>query len=133
MKYKNPKLTADGIIIKDDKIVLIKRKNSPFKGLWALPGGFVEYGEKVEDTVVREAFEETGLKTKITNLLGVYSDPNRDPRGHTITIAYILDIINGKLKGGDDASDAKLFDLNNIPELAYDHNIIIKDLLRRLK
>ena len=133
MKYKNPKLTADGIIIKDDKIVLIKRKNSPFKGLWALPGGFVEYGEKVEDTVVREAFEETGLKTKITNLLGVYSDPNRDPRGHTITIAYVLDIINGKLKGGDDASDAKLFDLNNIPELAYDHNIIIKDLLRRLK
>ena len=99
----------------------------------ALPGGFVEYGEKVEDTVIREVYEETGLKTKIRNIVGIYSDPNRDPRGHTITVVYILDIQDGELKGGDDASDAKFFDLKDLPELSFDHNIIIKDIIRRIR
>jgi 8-oxo-dGTP diphosphatase len=131
MRYKSPKLTADGLILKDKKVLLIKRKNYPFKGKWALPGGFVEYKEKTEDTAIREVFEETGLKTKINNLVGVYSDPNRDPRGHTVSVIYLLEICGGKLKSSDDASDAKFFDLNQLPKLAFDHSKIIKDALRK--
>ena len=129
MNYKSPKLTVDGIVLKDGKILLIKRKNQPFEGKWALPGGFVEYGEKTENATVREVFEETGLKTKINHLVGVYSDPNRDPRGHTVSIVYVLDICDGELKSGDDACDAKFFDLKNLPDLSFDHEGIIKDVL----
>ncbi|KAA0002406.1 MAG: NUDIX hydrolase [Thermoplasmata archaeon] len=125
MKY--PRLTVDGVIIKDKKILLIKRKNEPFKGKWALPGGFVEYGETVEDAVIREIKEETGLDTKIEKLLGVYSDPVRDPRGHTISIVYLLSPKKGVLKGSDDAMEAKFFDIENLPPLAFDHEKIIKD------
>lgn len=131
MKYKIPGLTVDGIIIIDDKICLINRKNEPFKGKWALPGGFVEYGEKVEDAVIREIFEETGLTTSINFLVGVYSDPNRDPRGHTVSIVYSLNIIKGELKSGDDAADARFFNIKEIPEMSFDHEKIIKDYLRR--
>ena len=91
MKYKSPKLTVDGILLKKGEILLIKRKNPPFKNSWALPGGFVEYGEKTEDAVLREFFEETGLKTTIKKLIGVYSDPDRDPRGHTVSIIYLIE------------------------------------------
>ena len=129
MNYKSPKLTVDGIVLEDKKILLIKRKNQPFKGMWALPGGFVEYDEKTEDATVREVLEETGLKTKINHLAGVYSDPNRDPRGHTVSIVYVLDICNGELKSGDDACNAKFFDLKNLPDLSFDHKVIIKDFL----
>ena len=131
MNYNSPKLTVDGVVIKDKKILLIKRKKQPFKGKWALPGGFVEYGEKTEDATVREVLEETGLKTKISHLVGVYSDPDRDPRGHTITVVYLLEICNGSLKSGDDVSDVKFFDFNHLPELSFDHKDIIKDVLRR--
>jgi len=133
MNFKNPKLTADGAIIRKGKILLIKRKNEPFKGKWALPGGFVEYGERVEDTVIREVFEETGLKTSIKKIFGVYSDPNRDPRGHVVTVVYLLDIKGGKLKCNDDASDVKFFDIKNLPDLSFDHNIILKDIFRSIE
>lgn len=126
---KKPSITVDGVIIKNGKILLIKRKNEPFKGKWALPGGFVEYGEKVEDAVLREIKEETGLNAKIKNLLGVYSDPNRDPRGHTISIVFILEG-EGEAKASDDASDVKFFDLNKLPPLAFDHEKIIKDAIK---
>ncbi len=130
MTIRFPKLTVDGIIIKDRKILLVKRKKDPFKGKWALPGGFVEYGEKTEDAVAREVLEETGLKTTVDKTIGVYSDPNRDPRGHTVTIVYKLDIKGGELKSGDDASDAKFFDVNQLPELSFDHDKIIENVLR---
>jgi len=129
MSFKSPKLTTDGVIIQDGEILLIKRKNEPFKDKWALPGGFVEYGEKVEDSVIREVFEETGLRTKIKQLFDVFSDPNRDPRGHTITLVYILENIGGNLIGGDDASEAKFFNIEDLPELAFDHGKIIKQIL----
>ena len=132
MDYKSPKLTADGAIIKDGKILLIERKNEPFKGKWALPGGFVEYGEKVEDAVVREVNEETGLDTKIIDIVGVYSDPSRDPREHIVTVVYLLEILDGEIKGSDDAADAKFFDLNDLPKLAFDHNVVLKDITRRI-
>lgn len=133
MSYKIPSITTDGVILKDKQILLIKRKNEPFKGKWALPGGFVEYGEKTEDAVIREVSEETGLKTKIRTLAGVYSDPNRDPRGHIITIIYVLDIVEGNVKAGDDASDVKFFDVHQLPALATDHNKIINDVIKRFE
>ena len=127
--YKNPSPTVDGIIIEDNEILLIERSNPPFKGEYALPGGFVEYNEKVEDAVVREIEEETGLKTEIMSLVGVYSDPDRDPRGHTISTVYTLKITGGELVSGSDAENAKFFPLNDLPELAFDHSKIISDFL----
>ncbi|HEC82236.1 MAG TPA: NUDIX hydrolase [Thermoplasmatales archaeon] len=131
MTYKKPGITVDGLVIKDNSILLIKRKNEPFKNMWALPGGFVNYGETVEDAVKREVKEETGLDTDITELFGVYSDPNRDPRGHTISVVFILKPENGEVKGGDDAADARYFPLNVVPKLAFDHNKIIMDYKQR--
>ena len=129
MKFKSPNLTVDGIIFRGNTILLIKRKHEPFEGKWALPGGFVEYGETTEKAVIREILEETGLETKVKKLLGVYSDPNRDPRGHTVSVVYLLDELGGKLKGRDDASEAKFFQENQLPELSFDHEKIIKDYL----
>ena len=130
MSIKSPKLTVDGIIYDNNKILLIKRRNNPFKGKWALPGGFVEYGEKTVDSVIREISEETGLNTRVNKLIGVYSDPDRDPRGHTVTVVYELLMISGKIESGDDACDIKFFEIDNSPDLSFDHNLIIKDFLR---
>ncbi|ADD08895.1 NUDIX domain-containing protein [Candidatus Aciduliprofundum boonei] len=125
--YIKPSITVDGILVEDEKILLVKRGREPFKGMYALPGGFVEYGERTEDAIVREMEEETGLKTEIIGLVGVYSDPKRDPRDHTITVVYELRRLGGKLKGGDDATYATMFPLNALPELAFDHAKIIED------
>jgi 8-oxo-dGTP diphosphatase len=132
MEHKSPRLTVDGAIIKDKKLLLIKRNINPYKNKWALPGGHVEYGERVEDAVIREVFEETGLKGEITKIIGVYSDPKRDPRGHTITIVFMMNIISGELKSGDDASDARFFYMDDLPDLAFDHNIVVNDIFKEL-
>jgi 8-oxo-dGTP diphosphatase len=132
MRYKVPRIATDGIVVRDHKILLVRRKKQPFRGRWALPGGFVEYGEKTEDAVVREVLEETGLETKVDRLAGVYSDPNRDPRGHVISIVYVLDVVGGELKAGDDASDLRFFDLKGLPDLSFDHGKIIEDVLQRV-
>lgn len=128
-EYKNPALTVDTIIVEDNSIVLIKRLNNPYKDHWAIPGGFVEYGEKVEDAAIREAKEETGLNIELTRLVGIYSNPDRDPRGHTVTIAYTARIIDGTLKSDSDAKDAKFIEISKLKncKLAFDHNIILKD------
>jgi len=129
---KKPSITVDGVIIKNGKILLVKRRNEPFKGKWALPGGFVEYGETVEKAVLREVKEETGMDAKIKKLVGVYSDPARDPRGHTISIVFLLEG-EGDAIAGDDAIEAKFFDLNELPPLAFDHEKIIKDAIQTYK
>jgi len=121
-----PLLTVDALILFEGKIVLIRRKNPPFENDFALPGGFVEVGETVEAATVREAKEETGLDISLIKLLGVYSDPARDPRGHTVTICYLAKGF-GKLKAGSDAKDIRLFGFNEIPKLAFDHNEIIRN------
>lgn len=121
------------MIIQDGKVLLIKRGKEPFKGKWALPGGHVNYNEKVENTAVREAKEETNLDVEPTRLVGVYSDPGRDPRGHYITIMYLCKILGGKVKAGDDAADAKWFTLEDLPEMAFDHRRMIEDATRILK
>jgi len=125
--YKKPALTVDIIIDLDGGIVLIERKNEPFGGHWALPGGFVEYGEKVEDAAVREAREETGLQVELSELVGVYSEPGRDPRGHTVSVCFSAKKIGGELSADTDASDVKVF--NEVPwnNLAFDHDKILKD------
>jgi len=133
MKFRNPSLTVDGILIINHEILLIKRGNDPFKDMWALPGGFVDYGEKTEDAIKREMKEETGLICDITDLFGVYSDPNRDPRGHTVSIIYCLIKKDGTLQSGDDASEVKFFQLSNLPPLAFDHDSIILDKMERNK
>ncbi len=130
MEYKSPSLAVDGVIIKDNQILLIKRKNDPYKDKWAIPGGFVEYGEKTEDAVLREIKEETGLEARISGLVGVYSDPKRDPRKHVVSITYLLKDVSGIAKGGDDAREAKWWDVSKLPELAFDHHYIISDALK---
>ena len=131
MSSEFPRLTVDGILTVDDKILLIKRKYDPFKYHWALPGGFVEYGETTANAVCREIKEETGLGTEIISLFDVYSDPQRDPRGHTVSIVYVLKKIGGELHSGDDANDARYFPLDTIPNLAFDHVKILTDFIRR--
>jgi len=126
-QYKNPTPTVDIIIEIDNKIVLIERKNQPYG--WAIPGGFVDYGESLIETAIREAKEETGLDVEIIHQLATYSDPNRDPRGHTISTVYIAKA-KGTPKGGDDAKRAQLFDPQNLPSpICFDHKQIIEDYL----
>jgi 8-oxo-dGTP diphosphatase len=124
-------VTVDGVLIDGEKILLIRRGNDPFKGFWALPGGFVEYGETTEHAVVREVEEETGLRCEIERLVGVYSAPDRDPRGHTVSIAYVMSVRKGKMKAGDDAAGAQWHNLAELPEeIAFDHSDIIRDALK---
>jgi len=130
MRYRNPALAVDAIIEKNGKIVLIKRKNKPFKNMFALPGGFVEYGETVERAAIREIEEETGLKIKIKEILGVFSDPKRNPIKHTITVVFIAEPIGGSLKAGTDSSETKWFDIKEIESLAFDHAKILKDYIK---
>jgi 8-oxo-dGTP diphosphatase len=108
-------------------VVLVRRKNPPYG--WALPGGFVEYGETVEGAAVREAGEETALRVRLTALLGVYSDPARDSRMHTISTVFTGTAENpDEVRGGDDAQEARFFALSALPEpLAFDHGKILQD------
>ena len=130
---RKPALTTDGIIINKGKILLIKRKNPPFRGYYALPGGFVKYGEKTEDAAVREVKEETSLNTKVKRLVGVYSKPGRDPRGHTVTVTYELTSNNMRAAPRSDALEVKFFPLNRLPKLAFDHKDMINDYLKLIK
>ena len=127
-----PALAVDIIIEVGSRIVLIRRKYEPFSGCWALPGGFVECGERVEEAARREAKEETNLEVDVKELLGVYSSPERDPRGHVVSVCFIASG-EGELKGRDDAQEARLFTPAEVAELklAFDHAEIIKDYLKR--
>ena len=134
-KYKNPSLTVDIFIFdEDENFILIKRGNEPYKNYWALPGGFVDYGECVEDAAVREALEETSINVELKELVGVYSDPSRDPRRHTVSIAYTAKGNMADMKADDDACDIAIFskgDLENM-NLAFDHEKIINDCFNSL-
>lgn len=129
MRNKGPGLAVDAIILDGEAVVLVKRKNRPYAGMWALPGGFVEYGETVEDAVKREVLEETGLLVEIEKLVGVYSDPNRDPRGHTVSVVFLCRKAGGRMKADSDAADVGVFPLAKLPPLAFDHRKIIEDCI----
>lgn len=129
MSYRNPIPTVDIIIELMDRpyrpIVLIERLNPPYG--WALPGGFVDYGETVENAAVREAAEETGLHIKLVEQFQVYSDPNRDPRQHTLSVVFLA-MAKGEPFAGDDAKKLAAFELWDIPQnLCFDHERILRD------
>jgi len=137
-KLKTPILTVDGIIFENGKILLVKRAIYPFQGYWVLPGGHVDYKERVEEAVKREMKEELGVLVKIKRLFGVYSDPKRDPRYHTVSMVYLCQIIKeGAEKGiklNDEGSQFKFFSLNNLPEkIGFDHKKIINDFKKSRK
>ena len=122
---RNPFLTVDAIIEIDGGIILIKRKNPP-PG-WAIPGGFVDYGETLEDAVIREAKEETGLDIDLVRQFHTYSAPKRDPRHHTVSTIFVASA-SGNPVAADDALEVKIFSRENLPEeIAFDHRKILED------
>jgi 8-oxo-dGTP diphosphatase len=135
--YKNPKtpkLTVDAFIRdRRGRLLLIRRGRPPFQGRWGLPGGFCEWKETTEKCCARETKEETGLTVRVGKLLGVYSRPDRDPRGHNVTVLYEARPVRGKAHGGDDAAEARWFSPRELRKLSYafDHGKIISEQLAR--
>ena len=125
-------VVVDGILIENKSILMVKRTTKPFLGYYALPGGFVEYKETVEKAVSREVWEETGLRTRITGLLGVYSNPERDPRGHTVSVTFLLERTGGEIKNSNETTDVKFIPIKNLPKkIAFDHRNIINDAVKK--
>ena len=134
-KYPRPAVTADCIVITkepDSKVLLIERGDEPFKGCWAFPGGFMNMDETTEQCAIRELEEETGLRVSEVHQIGAYSKVNRDPRGRTITVAYLA-IVDEPIavNGQDDAAKAQWFPLSALPELAFDHDEIMQDAIKK--
>ena len=131
--FRNPAPTVDIVIYEENQgLVLVRRSHEP-QG-YALPGGFIDYGETAEHAAVREALEETHLRVQLTGLLGVYSHPARDPRSHTMSTVYVAKAADlHKLQGGDDAAEAAFFPLVSLPPLVFDHEAIIQDFIKFLQ
>ncbi len=133
-KYPRPAVTADCVVITKEvepKVLLIKRRNPPFKGSWAFPGGFMDMDETAEQCAIRELEEETCLKIEDIVQIGAYSKVDRDPRGRTVTVAYLLRIDSPvAVIGQDDAAKAEWFPLSTLPPLAFDHEEIMRDAMK---
>src|SRR5581483_9089004 len=136
--HKSPLLTTDVVLFSfiDYKLnlLLIQRKNPPFQGDWAFPGGFLDYGEPPEVGALRELQEETGLENVVIHQVGAFGDPSRDPRGHTVSVVYygFAEAERAEVKGTDDAADARWFDVTQLPKLAFDHDKILSATIRRI-
>lgn len=135
--YPRPAIATDIVLIAKTSteiyVLLIQRKNHPFKGMWAFPGGFMDINETLIETANRELFEETGIKLNELTFFGIYDYPQRDPRGRTIGVVYYALLENIiEPQSGDDADQAQWFSIKQIPPLAFDHNIIIRDILKKL-
>ena len=131
---RTPVLTVDCVAVDGDgRLLLIKRKNPPYAGKYALPGGFVDIGETVEDACRRELMEETAIKAGRLELIGVYSNPLRDPRGHTCSVAFLARLARGRPKAGDDAAGAEWVRHWSRLDLAFDHARIVADARRKLR
>ena len=136
-KYPRPAVTADAVVITQNeprKVLLIERGGEPFKGCWAFPGGFMNMDETAERCAFRELEEESGLKLTEAKQIGCDSDGDRDPRGRTLSVSYLM-LVKEELpvKWQYDAKQAKWWPLNELPELAFDHSKILNDTLRTLK
>ena len=131
-RYQNPALTVDAVWIDRGRVLLVERGRAPFRGMRALPGGFVEQRETVEEAVVRELREETGLSARPAGLVGVYSGPNRDPRKPTTTVVFFVRGRARRPRGGDDAARAAWVPLEETGPLAFDHAQILADAKRLL-
>ena len=133
-KYPRPAVTADCVVITKEeqpKVLLIQRGADPYKGYWAFPGGFMNMDETTEQCAIRELEEETGLRVSNVHQIGAYSKVDRDPRGRTITVAYLAIIDEPvQVTGQDDAANAEWFPLSALPELAFDHAEIMQDAVR---
>lgn len=137
-EYPRPAVTVDIVIMTREatpRVLLIRRKNEPFAGCWALPGGFVEMDESLEDAARRELFEETGVKTKSLTQLAAFGDPGRDPRGRTISVVYLAEVDPAQLnpRAADDAAAVCWFALARPPKLAFDHKEILALARKRWK
>lgn len=136
-EYPRPAVTADCVVVTKEaepKVLLIQRGNEPYKGCWAFPGGFMNMDETTEQCAIRELEEETGLKIDEVKQIGAYSRVDRDPRGRTITVAYLAFVDSSvEVKGQDDAAKAEWFALSNLPELAFDHEEIMEEAKRIIK
>jgi 8-oxo-dGTP diphosphatase len=132
-RWPRPALTVDvAALVREAplRVLLIQRAEPPFAGEWALPGGFVEEGETVTAAAARELVEETAIEAKGLSLLGVYSAPGRDPRGWTVSIAYVLELDSElAAQGGDDAAAARWFAVDELPPLAFDHAQIVSEAI----
>ncbi|MDQ3806618.1 MAG: NUDIX hydrolase [Thermoproteota archaeon] len=128
-EYRNPTPTVDVILERDSNILMVRRKKDPFKDYLSLPGGFVNEGETVEEAMKREAMEETSLEVHPIDILGVYSDPTRDPRKHIMTTVFIGIIISGEIRAGNDAASTEWIKLTSIEQqqVAFDHSQILRD------
>lgn len=137
-KYPRPAVTTDCVIFGLDKdgsrrVLLVQRGGEPFKGMWAFPGGFLNMDETLEECARRELKEETGFETPIRfEELKSFSAIDRDPRGRTITVAFLAEVPMAEVKGGDDAADARWFALDEVPPLAFDHDEVLQVALQRL-
>lgn len=130
IEHRQPRLTVDCVVFDPQgRLLLIRRKNPPFQGQYALPGGFVDYGETVEQAAARELMEETGLNAESLSLVGIYSDPRRDPRGHTVSVAYLMRVSDFAPRAGDDAVQAAFIADWRHQGLAFDHDTIVADAL----
>lgn len=136
-EYPRPAVTADCVVVTKEaepKVLLIQRGNEPYKGCWAFPGGFMNMDETTEQCAIRELEEETGLKIDEVKQIGAYSRVDRDPRGRTITVAYLAFVDSPvEVKGQDDAAKAEWFALSNLPVLAFDHEEIMEEAKRIIK
>ena len=130
-KPKTPLLTVDCVVFdRVERLLLIRRGHPPFKGRYALPGGFVDVGETVEEAALRELKEETGLDGAIVSLIGLYSEPKRDSRMHTVSAAFLVRARSTKVQGGDDAMSAAFVEDWRGLKLAFDHNKMVADALK---
>ena len=136
-KYPHPSVATDCVIFGFDggklKVLLVERGLEPYKGRWAFPGGFVKMDESCEEGALRELEEETALKGTYVQQFHTYSDPNRDPRERVITVAFFALVRIQEVEAGDDANKAQWFAIDEVPQLAFDHDVILRDALKRLR